>query len=311
MLVDHSGFPSRWGAGEENHAETKAIVPMVQQFLDAHGLDPADLVVVADAGMLSYTNLAALDEAGCSFIVGSKTTKAPYDLAEHTHFHGDAYSDGQLIETTTPKRGARSAPARARVQGTGPPGTRQGRLLVAGGVALLRQAVHPRQPDTHRPGEQGPGRHRRGQSRHRPRFVTGRRRPEPGRDRPEQGSRSGAGLKGYVTNMTTARMGPPRSWRPTRTWHVRQSWRMSKHDLRARPVFHHQREAIEAHLTMVMTALALARYLQDTTGMSIQRIIHALKPIRTAGIHLGGHTITASHPITPSQTILDALNIQP
>lgn len=60
---------------------------MVQGFLTAHGLDPADLVVVADAGMLSYTNLTALDEAGCSFIVGSKTTKAPYDLAEHTHLH--------------------------------------------------------------------------------------------------------------------------------------------------------------------------------------------------------------------------------
>ena len=34
-----------------------------------------------------FGDLTALDEAGCSFIVGSKTTKAPYDLAEHTHFH--------------------------------------------------------------------------------------------------------------------------------------------------------------------------------------------------------------------------------
>ena len=36
---------------------------------------------------------------------------------------------------------------------------------------------------------------------------------------------------------------------------------MTKNDLRARPVFHHQRDAIEAHLTIVFAALALTRYL--------------------------------------------------
>jgi len=48
-----------------------------------------------------------------------------------------------------------------------------------------------------------------------------------------------------------------------------------------------------------MTALAVARYLQDATGISIKRIIRTLKPIHTAQIHLADHTITASHPLTP------------
>ncbi|MDO4901741.1 hypothetical protein [Actinomyces sp.] len=97
-----------------------------------------------------------------------------------------------------------------------------------------------------------------------------------------------------------------------RLWHVEQSWRMSKHDLRARPIFHHQRDFIEAHLTMVMAALAVARYLQDATSMSIKRIIHTLKPIHTAQIHLAGQTIIASHPLTPqAQTMLNALYIDP
>ena len=54
-------------------------------------------------------------------------------------------------------------------------------------------------------------------------------------------------------------------------WHVEQSFRMSKHDLRARPVFHHTRDAIEAHLTVVMASLAVARCLQEATGISIAR----------------------------------------
>jgi hypothetical protein len=32
---------------------------------------------------------------------------------------------------------------------------------------------------------------------------------------------------------------------------------MSKHDLAARPIYHHKRAAIEAHLTVVFAALAV------------------------------------------------------
>ena len=39
-------------------------------------------------------------------------------------------------------------------------------------------------------------------------------------------------------------------------WHVERSFRMSKTDLDARPMFNRVREAIEAHLTVVFTALA-------------------------------------------------------
>ena len=42
-------------------------------------------------------------------------------------------------------------------------------------------------------------------------------------------------------------------------WQVEQSFRMSKTDLRARPTFHHVKDSIEAHLTIVFTALAVAR----------------------------------------------------
>ena len=74
---------------------------------------------------------------------------------------------------------------------------------------------------------------------------------------------------------------------------------MSKHDLRARPVFHHTRDAIEAHLTVVMASLAIARHLQDTTGISIKRIIRTLKPLQEITINLNGHHLTAADHLTP------------
>ena len=63
------------------------------------------MVVVADAGMLSAKNLTDLDNAGYKFIVGSRVTKAPIDLASHFRWHGDLFTDGQIIDTLTPKTG--------------------------------------------------------------------------------------------------------------------------------------------------------------------------------------------------------------
>ena len=75
-------------------------------------------------------------------------------------------------------------------------------------------------------------------------------------------------------------------------WRVEQSFRMTKSDLRARPVFHHQREAIDAHLTVVFAALAVARYLFNTTGISIKKIIQTLRTQRSATIGISGQRLT-------------------
>ena len=55
--------------------------------------------------MLSAANLAALDEARLRFIVGARTTRAPGDLEAHFRWEGDTFTDGQVIDTITPKRG--------------------------------------------------------------------------------------------------------------------------------------------------------------------------------------------------------------
>ena len=82
---------------------------------------------------------------------------------------------------------------------------------------------------------------------------------------------------------------------------------MSKHGLRARPVFHHTRDAIEAHLTMVMAALAVARYLQDTTGMSIARIVRELHGLQEVVIN-----INAAPRLNPkAEQILTTLSTHP
>ena len=103
LLVDRHGFPLEIGCYEGDKAEKHTILPVIRQFQARHGLEA--VVVVADAGMLSAANLDDLDDAGLGFIVGSRVTKAPVDLESHFRWHGDAFADGQVIDTVTPKTG--------------------------------------------------------------------------------------------------------------------------------------------------------------------------------------------------------------
>ena len=91
-------------------------------------------------------------------------------------------------------------------------------------------------------------------------------------------------------------------------WQVEQSFRMSKTDLAARPMFVRKRDAIEAHLTIVFTALAVAREAQDRTGLAIRNVIRQLRPLRSATIAVNGAVQAFPPAIHPEQQkILDDL----
>ena len=298
LLVDRRGFPLRIGCWEGNKAETTTIIPIVEAFQAAHGIE--ELVIVADAGMLSAANLTALDDARLRFIVGARTTRAPGDLEAHFRWAGDAFTDGQVIDTITPRRGSRSErDVSKRREPVWDPHTHPGSWRAVWAYSKKR-AARDTQTLT-------------AQANRARAVVAGERRPKGTRfvtthagdatldEASLARARSLVGLKGYVTNIPAHLMDAGEvvsSYHEL--WHVEQSFRMSKHDLRARPVFHHTHDAIEAHLTVVMAALAVARYLQDVTGISIKRIIRTLKPLQDVTINLNGHNITAQPQITPT-----------
>jgi hypothetical protein len=86
---------------------------------------------------------------------------------------------------------------------------------------------------------------------------------------------------------------------------------MAKTDLRARPVFHRQRDSIEAHLTIVFAALAVSRHLQDQSGVSIKKIVSTLRTIRSATITVNGERLTLEPEVPPSaRELLAALGPQ-
>ncbi len=280
LLVDPAGFPLEVHLFEGNKAETTTLVPVLTAFQERHGV--TDMVVVADAGMLSAGNLNALEEAGFSFIVGSRLTKAPYDLADHFERHGNYFTDGQILESTRVMgRGADARQRRIVYQWSFKRHKRDDRninLMIAKAEKIALGEVPMRKT----------------------RFlkVTGAAK-ELDQATIERARRL-AGLKGYVTNLPTDTMSGAEIISAYHDlWQVEASFRMTKSDLRARPVFHHQHEAIEAHLSVVFAALAITRYLTNTTGKSIKKIVQTLRPLRSVIIDIDGHQFTAKTPPGP------------
>lgn len=313
LLVDRHGFPLEIGCFEGNKAETLTIVPIVKAFQERHGI--ADMVVAADAGMLSSSNLRDLDEAGLRFIVGSRVTKAPQDLESHFRWHGDAFSDGQIIDTITPRdqRGTAVTASDPKVRAE-PVWDRatHARSWRAVWAYSTKRAVRDHktltlQENKARAVVEGE------KAARAPRFVKTRNGATEIDEASLARARRLVGLKGYVTNIEAAIMAASEvigSYHDL--WHVEQSFRMSKTDLRARPMFHHKRDAIEAHLTIVFTALAVSREVQNRTGLAIRKVIRELRPLRSATLSINGAVQTFRPDIpTEQQPIIDALKQTP
>jgi transposase len=197
------------------------------------------VTVVADAGMLSDANLAAIEDAGLRFIVGARIPEVPYQVSQWRSAHPDeSIVDGQIFTQawvmgvkTDPRRRTifyqyRADRARRTLKGIDQQ-IAKAEKAVAGQAAVKRN-----------------------------RFIQLTGATKSINRTLEAKARALAGLKGYITNLEapTAEyvMGAYHQ-----LWQIEKSFRMSKSDLRARPIYHHKRDSIEAHLTVVFAALAV------------------------------------------------------
>jgi transposase len=108
--------------------------------------------------------------------------------------------------------------------------------------------------------------------------------------------------KGYITNLAACPDGTPVTAEFVissyhQLFEIERSFRMSKSDLQARPIYHRKRDSIEAHLTIVFAALAVSRWIERRTGWSIRKFVKTARRYRTIEIQAGAHVITAAHPL--------------
>lgn len=248
LVVDQQGFPISYSLFEGNTFEGHTMIPVIMELKRRYQIKT--LTIVADAAMVSYANMQALQESHISYIVGARLGNLPRPLIQTIsstldHQESKYFSEntvrGTLICDYSRQRAMKDKSDRLK--------------------QLARSEMQMRYP---------------GQVVKRAKFV---KTTSPAQFVLNNDLLHKAelleGIKGYYTNLTDT----PESTIVARyhdLWHVEKSFRMAKSDLLARPIYHYVRQNIESHLLIVFISLCLAKSLELTANISIKRIIELL-----------------------------------
>lgn len=99
------------------------------------------------------------------------------------------------------------------------------------------------------------------------------------------------GIKGYFTSHKTddsknnLKSDLEIAQKYKQLWNVERSFKISKSDLKARPIFHNKEQAIKTHILICFMALAIAKYIEIKTQKSIKSVIKELKKVTDARIY--------------------------
>jgi transposase len=222
--------------------------------------------------MLSSGNVQAIKDAGYHFIIGSRIAKTPYEIAEYVKAPDQELTDGQIFDLAmdlNTGKGQKRIKQRVIYQYK----EKRARMDLLNIDKLLTKAEKMLAGQTE-------------YKKNRFLKITGSKK-EINYTLVKE-SRLKAGIKGYVTDLDIPAQEVIDAYH--QLFQIERSFRMSKSDLKARPVFHHTKDPIEAHLTIVFAALAMSRIIQEKTGVTIRKFLNTLKPVRTGQVSIAGKT---------------------
>lgn len=252
LVVERNGFPLSFSLFEGNKFEGHTLIPVILEFKSKHRIE--NLTVVADAAMISRENVAALKRAGLNYIVGARLGNASLstikDISRRLNHTDKANikipnSDDFLICSFSAKRYTKDKHEMEKQ-------IEKAHQVLSGKKKTIRNKFLTKDPLVKYSINQA--------------LI----------DKTELL----LGVKGYYTNLDL----PEKEIidRYQDLWRIENSFRISKHDLEVRPVYHFKQQTITAHLLICITALAVLKWLEITTGKSTKYIINQLKGVTDA-----------------------------
>lgn len=241
LLVSQGGYPLDYDVFEGSKYEGDTLLPIVEHFVAKHNI--TQLIVVADAGMLSRKNVEGLSSQGHQYILGARIkaeTKVVQDqimalnLKDGQHAEVGSLADGsRLIISYKKARAATDLQNRKR------------------GLEKLEKRVKAGKLTKEHLNQKGYNKYLS--------LKTGS--AEISIDYSKfKADAKWDGLKGYRTNTQLSSKEVIERYH--QLWEVERTFRISKHDLQIRPVFHQLRRRIEAHICIAFAACKLYRELE-------------------------------------------------
>jgi len=236
LLVGPSGLPIAFDMFPGNLFEGHSLLPVLKRTQERFALEKP--IVVADAGLLSKDNIALLQGEGYTYILGGRIKnestaikqrilQTTIDIDQHIEL---LRPDGaRLIVHRSQKRAARDMHNRQR------------------GLERLQRDLKAGRLTKSHINNKGYNRYLR---------LTGEIHVEIDQER-FLADAAWDGLKGYVTNAKVPATDIIDHYR--QLWHIERAFRISKTDLKVRPIHHFHARRIQAHLCVVFIAYAILK----------------------------------------------------
>lgn len=254
LVVNKEGFPLYFDVFKGSTFEGHTFIPVIKNIKSL--LQTAGLVVIADAAMISKDNIEKLGQEGISFVVGARLGNLSPHLINSISSALSA-TDGKIITQTL--HGHRLVCEYSSKRAAKDKSDRLKQITKAEGVISNPSKITNRF-----------------------RFIkTEGRKPSLNTELLTKAEKL-EGIKGYLTNTKL----------PENTiidryhdlWRIENSFRLTKSDLEARPIFHRLEETIKAHLVIVFAGLAIAKYIELKSNMSIHKALKLASKVLTQKI---------------------------
>jgi len=253
LLVGLGGYAIGYDVYEGNTYEGHTLIPFLEKMSQKFNLDKP--VVIADSGLLSKNNIEALEENGYEYILGARIKnegKAIKSQILSAEFHdGTTHS---FLKNKTQKLIVNYSNLRAR----------KDEYNRNRGLERLEKRIKSGKLTKSNINNRGYNKYLK---------LEGEVTIDIDYDKFKKDA-VWDGLKGYTTNTRLTNNKIIENY--NNLWHIEKAFRMSKTDLRIRPIYHRLRHRIEAHICISFTAYCIYKELervlnQEKSSLSIKK----------------------------------------
>lgn len=268
LLVGLDGYPLAYEIFEGNKFEGHTMIPVIETFRKKYNL-PAP-IVVADSGLLSKSNIKELLDNGYEFILGArlkssganqKSMVLALELENGECVSMDWEENLRMVVSYSEKR------------------AKKDRINREKGLKKLEKQLNTGKLNKTHINNRGYNKYLK---------MEGEIKIALDMEKFEQDGRWD-GLKGYITNTTLDKEQVIENY--NNLWKIEKAFRITKNDIKVRPVYHYKQRRIEAHISIAFVAYKVYKELErqlneKEANLSPQKAIEIAKGIYTVEIQL-------------------------
>lgn len=254
LMVSKEGFPVGYQIFEGSTFEGHTFIPAIQSFVKSNKVE--NLVVIADAAMISDDNVEALKQKGIHYIVGARLGNVTAELLEEIDTKLSRV-DEQIIRLQTNK----------------------GYLICSFSKTRFRKDKYEMEKQIERAQNliATPSKSKK------TKFTKCKGEQYELNQKLIDKTAKLLGIKGYYTDLKEEDCNSKSVIeRYHQLYKIEQAFRITKSDLATRPIFHYKQQPIQLHMLICFMALSTVKHIELQTKISIKKFVDESKKISDA-----------------------------